>query len=129
MIFGQFHIGGNAIHTHNDSYILSNITTISARRPFLGAGCMIATLITGFGVSFFDLLYPAELAGIFMGVGACLFLGFWLGQLQLLSRDLRGSELGTAIWGSYSHLNRIRRQVADVVNRVHFGNENKEDRT
>jgi len=123
MIFGQIHISDNAIHTHNDSYILSNITTISARRPFLGAGCMIAVLISAFGGSFFDLLKPTELITIAVGTGACLFLGFWLGQLQLLSRDLRGSVLGTAIWGSYRHLNRIRRQVADAINHTQGGTE------
>lgn len=115
MIFGQFHITGNAIHTHNDSYILTAVTTVSARRPFLGAGCMTAALTGAFGVAFIDLLTPEELATIAIAVFACLFVGLWLGQLQLLSRDLRGSELGTAVWGGYRHLNRIRRQVADAV--------------
>lgn len=115
MIFGKFDILGNSIETHNDTYILTTVTMISARRPFLGAGCMYAALICGFGAAFIDLLTPNELAAIAIAVLACLFVGFWLGQLQLLSRDLRGSELGTAVWGGYRHLNRIRRQVADAV--------------
>lgn len=129
MIFGSIEVKAKTgvLDTHNDSYILSNITTISARRPFLASGLMIGALISAFGISFFDLLTPAEVAVLITTTGLCVFLGLWLGQLQLLSRDLRGSELGTAIWGSYHHLNRIRRQVADAVNRAHRGNENKGD--
>lgn len=115
MPFGEFYIKNKAVHTHNDTYILSNVTAISARRPFLSASFLIAVLTFGFVASFFDLLYPAEIIGIGIGVTACLFAGLWLGQLQLLSRDLRGSELGTAIWGSYRELNQIRRQIADEI--------------
>jgi len=118
MIFGDFHLSDNAIHTHNDSYVLSNITTVSARRPFLGASFMLSMLIMLFALSFIDLLFVHELVIIASSILTLLFLGFWLGQLQLLSRDLRGSELGTAVWGSYEHLNRIRREIADAVNQI-----------
>lgn len=123
MIFGKFNISGNAVHTHNNSYILSNITTISARRLFLAPGLMIGALTLAFGISFFDLLTLSEVVFLITAAGLCIYLGLWLGQLQLPSRDLRGSELGTAIWGSYHHLNQIRRQVADAVNRIDGGSE------
>ena len=116
MIFGDFHLSNNAIHTHNDSYVLSNITTVSARRPFLGASFMLAFLLALFCWAFFDLFYASELLVIASIIGAVLFGGFSLGQFQLLSRDLKGSELSTAIWGSYQHLNNIRREVADAIN-------------
>jgi len=116
MIFGDFHISENAIHTHNDSYVLSNITTVSARRPFLGASFMLAALLMLFCLAFFDLFYLSELLVITSIIGAVLFGGFSLGQLQLLSRDLKGSELSTAIWGSYQHLNNIRHEIADAIN-------------
>lgn len=115
MPFGEFYIKNKAVHTHNDTYILSNVTAISARRPFFGAGFLIAVLMFGFVAAFYDLLYPSEMIAIGLGVTACLFAGLWLGHLQLLSRDLRGSELGTAIWGSYRELNHIRRQIADEI--------------
>lgn len=121
MIFGQLHISENVVHTHNDSYILSNITAVSARRPFLSSGILAAGLICVFGVAFADLLYPGEIVFIVASAAASLLIGFWLGQLQLLSRDLRGTELAAAIWGSYRHLNRIRRQVANAVNNVGSG--------
>ena len=115
MPFGEFYIKNKAVHTHNDTYILSNVTAISARRPLLGASVLITALISGFGAAFHDLLYPTEMIAIGIGVTACIFAGLWLGHLQLLSRDLRGSELGTAIWGSYRELNHIRRQIADEI--------------
>ena len=118
MPFGEFYIKNKAVHTHNDTYILSNVTTISARRPFLSASFLIAALMSSFGAAFYDLLYPFEVIAIGLGVTACLFAGLWLGHLQLLSRDLRGSELGTAIWGSYRELNHIRRQIADEITRT-----------
>ena len=49
MIFGTLTLEGNRLHTHNDTYVLSQITTISARRPFLGVGISIATLLSVFG--------------------------------------------------------------------------------
>lgn len=116
MIFGDFHLSNNAIHTHNDSYVLSNITTVSARRPFLGASFMLAALLAFFCLAFLDLFYLSELLVIASIICAVLFSGFTLGQLQLLSRDLKGSELSTAIWGSYQHLNDICREIADAIN-------------
>ena len=62
-----------------------------------------------------------ELAAVAGCVIVCLFAGFWLGQLQLLSRDLRGSELGSAVWGSYRALNLKRRLIAEAVTRQHEG--------
>ncbi len=118
MIFGKFQLSNNAIHTHNDSYVLTNITTISARRPFLGASIMLSALMVIFTLSFIDLLFMHELGIFLFSILATLFLGLWLGQLQLLSGDLRGSELGTAVWGSYAHLNRIRREIAEAVSQL-----------
>jgi hypothetical protein len=120
-IFGTLKVGDNAVHTHNDTYMLSNVTAISARRPFLGASILVAGLMTAFSLSFSDLLLASEMTIAMSGVAVCLFLGFWLGHLQLLSRDLRGSELGTAIWGSYRILNGKRREVADAILRMGKG--------
>ncbi len=115
MIFGTLTLEGNRLHTHNDTYVLSQITTISARRPFLGVGISIAALLSVFGVAFFDLLYAGEVVALLVVIAALVGGGLWLGQLRLLSRDLRGSPLGDAVWGGYHHLNRLRHQIAAAL--------------
>jgi len=115
MIFGRCDITRDVVETHNDSYMLASITTVSARRPFLGASVMMSLCLMGFSLSFGDLLYPHEIALSAAVASFLLGVGFWLGELKLLSRDLKGSDLSTAIWGSYSHINRIRRTVAKAA--------------
>lgn len=112
MIFGSVKIDGDAVSTHRDSYLLSSLTVVSVRRPFLGPGLLFVVGFGGFGYAFADLLYPNEQAFLIGGGVLALFAGVWVGQLKLLSRDLRNSELSGAVWGSYNHLNRIR---ADIV--------------
>lgn len=115
MIFGSVRVAGKSVETHRDSYLLSHLTVISVRRPLLGGGCLFATGGTAFALSFSDLLYPGEIAAL-CGFSLCAVLaGFVVGQIQLLSRDLRGSELSCMIWGSYGHLNRIRREIGNAL--------------
>ena len=121
MRFGQIEIEDGAVHTHNDSYALSTITVVSARRPFLGAGFMIALGICGFTASFHDLLFIGEIVTSVAVAVACGWIGLCLGQLQLLSRDLRGSELSGAVWGRYRRLNNERRKIAKAARAVQTG--------
>lgn len=117
MIFGIIDIDPvtRAIHTHRDSYLLDGVTVVSVRRPLLAAGFAVATGSGGFGAVFGDLLYPGEVA-VLVGIAAmALILGLKLGQLRLLSRDLRGSELSGAIWGGYAALNRKRLEIARAI--------------
>lgn len=115
MIFGSVRVAGKSVETHRDSYLLSHLTVISVRRPLLGGGCLFATGGAGFALSFSDLLYPGEIAALAgFSLGAVL-AGVFTGQIQLLSRDLRGSELSCMIWGSYGHLNRIRREIGSAL--------------
>ena len=111
MIFGSISVDRDGVTTHKDSYVLDHLTVVSVRRPLLGPGLMIGGGFLAFCNAFGDLLYAEEIL-IFLGAGAvALFAGLWLGQLKLLSRDLRGSELSGAIWGSYRRLNRERRKI------------------
>lgn len=114
-IFGSLHIDERAVQTHRDSYLLDHLTVASVRRPALGPALIFALGLGGFGVAFADLLYAAELRSIALGCAAMLGAGFWLGQLKLLSRDLRGSELSGAVWGSYRRLNVERRRIAAAM--------------
>ncbi|MEM7667968.1 MAG: hypothetical protein AAF317_02310 [Pseudomonadota bacterium] len=115
MIIGTINVTDRAVVTHRDSYILGHITVASARRPFLVPGLMFAAGLCGFAIAFADLLYDYEMIVIGVAALLCLIVGKTLGQLQLLSRDLRGSELSGAVYGSYRELNRIRREIADAV--------------
>ena len=115
MIFGSVYITGQAVQTHRDSYLLAHLTVVSVRRPFLGGGILFALGGSSFGFAFADLLYVHEMVGIAAFVGAALVCGWTLGQIRLLSRDLRGSELTGMIWGSYAHLNRLRRDIAAAM--------------
>ncbi len=115
MIFGKLRLGANALHTHNDSYVLESISAVSTRRPFLSAGVMVSGLTAMFGVSFIDILTIGEVISLILISGLSLTGGLTIGQLRLISRDLRGSPISEAIFDSYGHLNRLRPQIAEAV--------------
>lgn len=104
-----------AIHTHRDTYLLGNLTVVSVRRPLLPFAAMAAVGQTGFAAAFVDLLYLYEGITVIGLAVVMLTLGWQAGQLKLLSRDLRGSELSGVIWGRASHLNAIRKGIALAV--------------
>lgn len=115
MIIGSYDIRSGLLETHNDSYTLSRGTHVSARRPFLAGGLMMALLLGGFSATFHDLLYVHEWAALAASAVTCLTVGLKVGQLTLVNRELRGSELSTALWGTYGHLNLIRREIAAAI--------------
>ncbi len=115
MIIGYVDVATASVETHRDTYLLHNISVVSVRRPFLAGALMCSAGFGGFGFSFADLLHPNEIGFIIGGIAAMLFAGIWLGQLKLLSRDLRNSELSGAIFGSYGHLNLIRRDIITAM--------------
>ncbi len=117
MIFGSVSIDKEqgAVHTHRDTYMLETLTVVSVRRPLLPFALAAACGLSGFAITFSDLLYQHEVVTVAACGAASLFLGWQLGQLKLLSRDLRGSELVGAIWGRASRLHGIRREISDAV--------------
>ena len=118
MIFGRISITDTTLETHNDSYALASVSAISARRPFLSAGFMIGGLTALFGLAFHDILYTGELASLAAVSLICLFGGLFIGRLQLVSRDLRGSPIADAVFGTYGHLNRLRPQILNARDRA-----------
>jgi hypothetical protein len=115
MILGHVRVTRSSVDTHQDSYLLDQLTVVSVRRPLLGSALILGGGLGAFTFGFSDLLYPGELAALATIVTLSLLGGWQFGQLRLLSRDLRGSELSGAVFGSYAHLNRLRRDIAQAV--------------
>lgn len=120
-IFGSLHVDDRAVQTHRDSYLLDRLTVVSVRRPALGPALVFMLGFGGFGIAFADLLYTHEIRTLLIGCAGALGVGFWLGQLKLLSRDLRGSELSGAVWGSYRRLNTERKNIAAAMREIDAG--------
>lgn len=113
LIFGSVDVHRNAVVTHRDSYLMQNLSVVSVRRPLLPGSLMIGGGLIGFTIAFGDLLYVREIAAILGTSAASLLVGAMLGQLKLLSRDLRGSELSGVVWGHAGTLNAIRAQIIE----------------
>jgi hypothetical protein len=118
MIIGYIDITETSLETHNDSYALSSISAVSARRPFLSAGLMIGGLTGLFGLAFHDILYAGEIASLASVSLISMFGGLFIGRLQLVSRDLRGSPIADAVYGSYRRLNRERPKILNARDRA-----------
>ena len=121
MILGSINITKRAVSTHRDSYLLENLSVVSVRRPFLASAAIIGGGLACFAAGFADLLYAHELALLAGVLIMAALLGSQVGQLKLLSRDLRGSELSGAIWGQYAQLNQIRMQIIAAISRKDEG--------
>ena len=123
MIFGTAFINEETgcLETNNDSYPLLVNTTYSVSRPFLATGIVISASLAGFCFAFGDLIYLHEfgIIGVFALIG--LLVGRNLAQLVLINRDLRGSDQSVALWGTYAHLNRIRKKAAATARKHRVG--------
>jgi len=117
MIFGFVDVDAEnaSVNTHRDSYLLETLTVVSVRRPFLAGGLLFGLGFMGFAAVFGDLLYTGEVAMVFACAALVLVAGWQTGQLKLLSRDLRGSELSGVVWGRYADLNRVRGEIVRVI--------------
>ena len=111
MIIGFVKVEDGAVVTHRDSFMLSNVSVVSVRRPWLAAAILLCGALVGFGFSFVDLLYVHELKFIACVTGAILLMGIVTGQLSLLSRDLKGTELSSAVWGTPGSLQQARAAI------------------
>lgn len=111
MIIGTIDVTEGAVLTHRDSFFLANISVVSVRKPYLAGSVLLSASALGFVSTFADLLYPNELFVVGGAVATVLLVGFQTAQLTLLSRDLKGSELASAIWGTSGDLQRARQRI------------------
>ena len=121
MVFGTLKLTRNTLTTHNDVYVLDSISVVSIRRPFFSTGMLLAGLLTLFGIGTFDLLYVGELILLASLAVASLTFGLTIGQLHLVSRDLRNSPIAEAVYGTYGHLTRERLKIAEAVQQARKG--------
>ncbi|MGJ8527446.1 hypothetical protein [Maritalea sp.] len=115
MILGTINIKQNAVVTNKDSFLLASLSVVSVRRPFIAPSLMLCGLLVGYAAVFADLLYPLEIVSILCASTVALFLSSQIGQLKLLSRDLRGSPLGDVLWGRYSSLQCKREEIVSSL--------------
>ena len=118
MILGFVKVENNAVITHRDSFILSSLSVVSVRRPYLAGAVLLGLGAGGFALAFADLLYPDEVLTLIISAIAILVLGSQIGQLSLLSRDLKGTELSSAVWGHPSALQKIRKHIVEERQRI-----------
>lgn len=115
MIIGQLEIHDGTVSTHRDSYALEQLTVVSVRRPLLAPALMSSIALGAPCVAFADLIMPHEVAALLLLTAALLAVGSRAACLKLLSRDLRGSELGEVVWGDVGRLNRERRRIVEAM--------------
>jgi len=115
LIIGSVEVKDEVVVTHRDSYLLQNLSVVSVRRPFLAPACLVGGAFTVFGLGFGDLLYASEIITLCIVVPTIILLGFKTGQLQLLSRDLKNTELSGAVWGDHSALQSIRSKIVAAL--------------
>lgn len=115
MILGTITITNDVVTTHRDSYLLGSLTVVSVRRPILIPSLMVGLSGAAFGLAFADLLFMSEIAAIGIIASGAIFLGIQLGQLKLVSRDLKNTELSSAVWGQYHDLQHHRHAIVEGV--------------
>lgn len=114
MIFDTAKIEGRTLTTHRSRFLLDRITASDVQRPLLSIAIVPSIGAFAFTVGFGDILYAGEIATILGGTMAWVLLSAGIGQLKLVSSDLRGSEVFGAVWGSYRHLKSIHRDITRV---------------
>jgi len=114
-ILGSVSVTDKAVVTHRDSYLLKTLTAVSVRRPLLVPAIVISIALLLFALGTFDLLYWSEFVGLAVVIAASLVAGTKLGQLQLLSRDLKNTELSGAIWGHHAALQSVRSEIVAAM--------------
>lgn len=103
------------IKTHRDSFFPDTLTVVSVRRPFLAGGTLFGLGFMGFAAVFSDLLWTGEILTIVCGAALALVVGWQVGQLKLLSRDLRGTETSNVVFGRFADLNRKRSEIVEAI--------------
>ncbi|MEM9766052.1 MAG: hypothetical protein AAF968_26795 [Pseudomonadota bacterium] len=121
MILGRIEITNGSVETHRNTYNITDLRVVSVRRTFLPLGLLGALGLCGFALRFGDLLYPGEAIVLLSAGAAMLGAGLLIGQIQFLSRELKGTEFAGVVYGTYGHLNRLRREIVRAMHQQSGG--------
>lgn len=121
MVFGFISVNDKAVSTHRDSYLLSKISVVSVRRPFLAGTALLSMGAFGFTASFSDILFSHEKTVLVGGSIIAMLAGYQIGQLKLVSRELSGNPLADVIYGRYAALNATRLKIAGKMEELNAG--------
>lgn len=121
MVFDFISVNDKAVSTHRDSYLLSKISVVSVRRPFLAGTALLSMGAFGFTASFSDILFSHEKAVLVGGSILVMLAGYQIGQLKFVSRELSGNPLADVIYGRYAALNAIRLKIAGKMEELNAG--------
>lgn len=114
MILGELEIDETIglLHAPRTSYTLKNVSVSGVTQPLLPSALIFSAGAAATGISFFNVLQTHERISIAIFVILALVFGWSAGRLKLRSKELRsGDELADAVWGSFSALNKKRRDI------------------
>lgn len=114
-ILGSVEVENDAVITHKDDYFFATLTVVSVRRPFFAPTLIVSGALTLFAIGTFDLLYVSEMLALAVVIPSIVVAGAKLGQLKLLSRDLKNTELSGAVWGEHEALQKVRRKIVQKM--------------
>jgi len=76
---------------------------------------MCSSGVSGFCCSLAGRACRDEVLGVGIGAVSCRVGGVRIGRREVLSRDLSGSGLMCAVFGTYRHLNRSRAEITEAM--------------
>lgn len=115
MIIGTCEVENGELITHRKNYALGPLSEYGVKPAFRAPALLIGGGLATFAISFADILYLKELAFLIITALVITLVGWSLGQLQLLSRDLKNTEESVAVWGTMGDLQKVRRQISEEV--------------
>jgi len=121
MLLGTIDVRGGYLHSHKASFSLLHEIHFVVRQPFIAPGVAIASFLTSFTLVFGDLMHLFEL-GVFVCLATLMVAaGLLVARLELINKELHRAETSTLVWGTYWHLNRIRRDLANSASSKNAG--------
>lgn len=121
MNFNKVKTTPNAVENRGDTYLSASLSVVSVRRPLLAPALLLSGAFVGYAAAFIDLLTASEVASILICSAILIFVSSQIGQLKLLSRDLRGSPLSNVSWDYYPRLQKRRHEIVSSLNTSQTG--------